>query len=477
MFDVSVHNQDNLSNSYSDAQLAGSICYKPSIEAAFIAAPKLSGKNALWKTKHHTTLMHANHYVSFILDKIPVSLVTFGLHLQNTYYNSSQRSGRFCTSMFDADYKDYVVKFIDRYTSLDSTSEIGRDILNWVQHGVNYFKTNLPRIAEKAGEAILDERPNYAGDLNEQSHRIAQEQLRYVISTIFPTGMMFTIDIPTLVALYECAWNIPLANLTKRMYDSVFKNSSLGSLVEDENPDKMFYIGDRRYRQAKKKLGDALELNYTPAFLNFTPTVIWAPKCVVSNDNSAQLNAMIFKRLTRIQENTSVDTLPFSPNANMLNDGFVDPTIESKVSVSVATFGQDQRHRSIDRGLPVVTGEIYVPPLLRGCDNFFKKHMKTYLDLAKRGGIENLIHFIPYGAVVSYTKRADFRAFHHETTKRLCLNAQEEIAQLSKLTIDQLFGNSSVDRPGPPCLIHGQCEEGKRYCGREIAGDFYRTLI
>jgi len=474
MFEVHINDRESLERAYFQSQLAAAICYQPTIAAAKTVAPKISVKDALWKTGHHTTLMHSNQHVSFLLDKIPVSLVTFGLHLQGAHYNTSQRSGRYCTSMFDSDYQDFVVKFIDRYTSLTSTSEIGMDILKWVKDGVKYFKNNLSTITEKARIAMKLERPNFNGDLDAQSQRIAQEQLRYVISTIFPTGMMYTINIPTLVALYECAWNVPLANLLKRMYGEVFGDEYLSTLVEDEDPDKMYHLASRRFRRCSDI---PLELSFTPEFASFETKIMRSPKSEVFCTNGSKTNAEMFKHLTRTQANASADVLQFSPNANYIGLRPVEQTIRSRVSVSVATFGQDQRHRSIVRGVPTVTGEIYVPPLLKGHEKFFRKHMKTYLELAEHGGTENLIHFIPYGAVVSYVKEADTRAFHHETTKRLCLNAQEEIYYLSEKTIDQMFGKNNDGRPGPPCIIHGKCPEGKRYCGREVADEIDRRLI
>lgn len=89
------------SKAYDDARFAGAMCYQPSIRAAMDNRFGLNVENTLFKPGHHTTMQHASHYMSFALDDIPVSLATFGLHMTHPFYNSSQRSGRYCLDIFD----------------------------------------------------------------------------------------------------------------------------------------------------------------------------------------------------------------------------------------------------------------------------------------------------------------------------------------------------------------------------------------
>src|SRR3989344_1287129 len=55
-------------------------------------------ENRLFKTSHHTTLEH--HSFTFDIEGISVSDITFGARLTSPFYNSDQRSGRFCAMMF-----------------------------------------------------------------------------------------------------------------------------------------------------------------------------------------------------------------------------------------------------------------------------------------------------------------------------------------------------------------------------------------
>ena len=54
--------------------------------------------NAVFNPGHHTTLQHS--YFTFFIEGISIGDITSGLHLNNPFYNSDQRSGRFCNEMF-----------------------------------------------------------------------------------------------------------------------------------------------------------------------------------------------------------------------------------------------------------------------------------------------------------------------------------------------------------------------------------------
>jgi len=473
MFEVLLHNpevvsdiskdvwQQNIGNSlaYSDAQIAASMCYQPSIREAFDKHENIPVKSGLFETGHHTTMQHARHYLSFLLDKVPVSTITFGLHLVNPFYNSSQRSGRYCTSMFKSDYQSYLWQFIDKYLQNVETS-VKHDIVGWVNSGVNYFQDNIEKVTEKALLAIGDERPHYSGNALLQAQRIAQEQLRNVISTIFPTGMMHTISLTTLLGMYECAWNGPLDDLLTQMCKKVFTNDEKLSQLWDE---RAFTPDD----------------SWAPEFLNASTNIIYNPVSTFLDDDMPGDDYLeIIAKYHNLLKGQKVNTLPFDPRANCIIEQ-MNTDIRTQVMMSTATFGQDQRHRTVRRGLPSVTGDIYLPPLLQESthERFFMKHMSKYHELIRRSSTKNMIHFIPYGAVVSYTKQGDLKAFYHETRKRLCINAQEEIWRMSNQTINQMFESGDLNRPGPPCITSGKCQEGKRFCGRDLQKPIKRILI
>ena len=71
-------------------------------------------------------------------------------------------------------------------------------------------------------------------------------------------------------------------------------------------------------------------------------------------------------------------------------------------------------------------------------------------------------------------KMADLNALIHEQGKRTCWCAQEEIYHLSVALREVLAeipeAKELLSVLAPPCFVCGKCQEGARYCGRDIKG-------
>jgi hypothetical protein len=165
----------------------------------------------------------------------------------------------------------------------------------------------------------------------------------------------------------------------------------------------------------------------------------------------------------------AVDTLPFDPMA-MDNNVY---SIRTEVELSTMTMGQDQRHRTIARGLPHITGNFYLPPLLKiaGLENAAEDFQDKWIDLIRTN--PDVANFVaPYGAIVRYQKRIGLNALLHEQEKRLCWCAQEEIYNLNIQLVNQLDRRGYaglVNEMKPHCAKYGVCLEGSRYCGRDMS--------
>ena len=166
-----------------------------------------------------------------------------------------------------------------------------------------------------------------------------------------------------------------------------------------------------------------------------------------------------------------VDRLHFTPE--MMENSIGD--IKARIQVSTATMGQDQRGRTIRRGIPKFTGNFYVPPVLRKLELEKKatETMRQWLEVSKVVTDPLSMILAPYGAMVSYRKSGSFNAIDHEQFKRHCWCAQEEICRLGllqRLAIENRFGKDSplLSMFEPPCYRDGICSEGDRYCGRNI---------
>ena len=102
------------------------------------------------------------------------------------------------------------------------------------------------------------------------------------------------------------------------------------------------------------------------------------------------------------------------------------------------------------------------------------KFMQEWLDLKNRVPAGLMQAVAPYGVMICYDKLADLNALIHEQGKRSCWCAQEEIYHLSVALRDVLACMPEADKLvsvlAPPCFICGKCQEGARYCGRDIKG-------
>ena len=413
---------------------------------------KIDVENRLFKVGHQTTLQH--WHATFSIEGVSVGDVTFGLHLASPFYNSDQRSGRFCSAMFsNPDYKAFE-RYIRGYWHEVTDSKLG-EIMEYIKFAIGHYQTNLDKATSLSRSYLSEERPNLpAKTLDANCGKIAQEQMRMFIPIIFPTALDYTINISSLVALWTCAWNSPMRTMTDMMRD----------LVLEANPEIsfMFNAETRRRDDWHPKLKKA------PFIVNvFCKPEHYLEECIVKE----------FVRPTA-GEMHPVDLLHFKPEMMDNSDSFINAGIH----ISCATMGQDQRHRTIKRTAPFFTGHVYMPPLLEGLElgNELARVMERWHSVSSDlpGPLSSIL--APYGAMVSYNKSGNLNAIAHEMAKRLCWCTQEEIYHLSLSMREQILEKHKELESifSPPCVKNGKCGEGARYCGRDMKklGFTYRKV-
>ena len=430
------------------AQHAAGTCYQA--EMPTFGTHALNVDSQLFKVGHHTTMEHWE--MTFEIEGIAVSDVTFGLHLTHPFYNSDQRSGRYCGAMFTNPNMLAIRKYITSLWPNVSDKMLER-ILAFILRGIAIYQHNMALATEIARKQLKKERP-FANDLflERNAPKIAQEQLRVFISTIFPTGLIHTIDLITLVSLYESAWSPGMRLLTHKMVGAVL----------DKFPELHFMFDSKR-RAAN---------DWSPKRLE-NRSIIW-------HKPHLALERVVNNKLFVIPDKEDihhVDRLQFMPKYAQNNLGRMDTAVE----MSVATMGQDQRHRTIARGEVSFTNGFYLPfvPLHCGLAEDARTFIDEWLELEAilPGTLWTAI--APYGAMVTYEKSGSFNAVFHEQHKRLCWCAQEEIYNLALMLrrgIERKFGSDSplLRIFEPPCYGEGRCAEGPRYCGRDIG---LRTFV
>jgi len=431
------------------AEHAAKTCYQGNIPEMRSGSDESTVKfveGKLFRTGHHTTLQHSSF--SFQIEGIAVGDVTFGLHLVNPFYDSDQRSGRFCSEMFlDPDFG--LIESYLRFFWPDEDPEKMEAVMSFVRDGADLYRSNLGRATSLAERLLHEERPFASRSVLSSAGKIAQEQLRNFIPVVFPTALIHSVDGSALVALWESAWTPVMRYVTDRMRDEVLR----------EYPEATFLFNPDRRRK-----GD-----WSP---DFEPVHGMRCRDVPYLDLNVDPESRSFV-VPDPDDTHPVDRLHFHPDfmENSVED------VDTTVWLSVATMGQDQRHRTVRRGAPKFTGDFYLPPIMEmlGLTEQAQQYLESWRDLVARHGVSRSLGTLvaPYGAMVTYRKKGSFNAVAHEQAKRLCWCAQQEIYEVSRQLRESVVsrsGNGDLIRMfEPPCYRTGKCAEGDRYCGRDIS--------
>ncbi len=439
IIEVSIISETNLTPLKSISH-AAKTCYNSAIPK--IDSDPLDVENQLAKTGHHTTMEH--YFITYSIDGISIGDITFGLHLTSPFYNSDQRSGRYCKKMFSEPNLEEIIQYIDGFWEIENGAK--EKIYKYLDKCVKIYQDNIGKGTESAEKLLKAERPYISEDNLKSSSKIAQEQLRVFFPVIFPTGLDITLDLTALASLYYSAWNPVMRHITDRMKE----------LFLEKHPEMKFLFDIEKRNNndwSLNILSTDAEIKYNPSALLLS---IGNPELFISPKSS---------------DMHPFDKLHFLPEYMNNNIG----NVESEIEVSVATMGQDQRHRTIRRGEPKFTGNFYLPPIAKdlNLENIAREIINDWISL-KNIIPETLWAILaPYGAMVSYKKSGSFNAVTHECQKRLCWCAQEEIynisRQLREQFVDKLgFDNKLLSILEPPCYKTGICTEGKRYCGRDM---------
>ena len=412
---------------------AAKICYTADVPEL---GQLIQVKERLFTPGHHTTIEH-NHF-TFLLNGLSVSSVLFGIHLNAPYYNSDQRSGRF-SKMYDNPDIESIREYLH---SFYPTEDIDSAIC-FIQKGVDIYQRHIRSLTDLSAQIIRRDRPFATEKYIEQNaKKFAQEQLRVFISQVTPTALVTTVNTSALAALWRVAWSPEMRQITDKMRDAVLS----------VQPD-IAYMFDETKRTGQ---------DWFPRLEQKIATIRTEPVCTLL---AADPGTEVIPSMK-----DSVDLLPFSPFA--MNNQI--RTIHTQIEVSCGTMGEDQRHRSIHRGEPVITGAFYVPPLLAmaGLQETARNYMQDYLDLSDKLSPALMTTIMPYGAMARYEKQATVNALLHEQGKRLCWCAQEEISEIARQLRAALKQKhlSLGDKLAPPCYT-GSCHEGVRFCGRQTRRD------
>lgn len=426
------------------ASHAAKMCYNPKTP---VLGETMNVKAALFNPGHHTTFEHTDY--TFVIEGIAVGDITLGFHLCSPFYNSDQRSGRYCTEMFANPDVVGIAQYIRAYYPSLTEKKIW-EITDYVEECIDTYNRYKDKAAIVAEKALRSQRPHYPEqDYEALADKIAQEQMRVLIPVIMPTAFDYSVNLTTIVALYKSAFTPVMRAVTAMMADLVTHHDprTRFMFVRDELPEREHWMGIDR-------LPDRVKL-------------VKQPTCRLLDIDHADMF-----QLPSDDVRHPVDQLHFLPE--MMDNSIGSVTTE--LTLSLMTMGQNQRHRTVHRGSPRFTGGFYLAPLLSRCKGLpeaARSLAEKWVSLSQDLPPALSASIAPYGAMVTYVTKGDFNALIHEHGKRGCFNAQEEVYHLStqlRAQIIKKLGRLSplVSIFNPPCYNYGKCLEGKRYCGREI---------
>ncbi len=441
------------------ARYAASCCYQPELPDLEKFKGSLNVKKKLVGVGHHTTLEHQNF--SFYINGIGISAITLGLHLvHKPQHTSSQRSGRFCSDMFSSPNFKGILGYIKFFWPEIDPSALD-EIMDYITTGYRIYQENIGRGTGIAKKIIREERPNAGEEYVEANgSKFAQEQMRMVIPTILPTGIVFSTNLISLWSMFNTAWLPDIKFVLGEMIELVKReHSETKKIFLEMGEDTSKIIAEHNDNFLKELVAD---LKIGEGTIRYKPEL--------------ELMACGFRNMI-IPDGKLRHPFNLTPYIPSFMDNETRK-VACQIIVSLATMGQDQRHRTIDRGIPRFTGDFYIPPIMKemGIEQEIERFFTKWVALKGIIPASLLVEIAPYGAMVSYRKTGGGNAIAHEMGKRTCFCAGEEIYHLSKSFLEWLDGdwigsdgiNSFLNCLSPKCITSGVCAEGKRCCGRDM---------
>jgi len=317
--------------------------------------------------------------------------------------------------------------------------------MEYVKKARDIYDENIDNATMLSEKFITEERPYAGKEVTKNIPKFAQEQSRVLIPLIFPTALLFTIDIITLVSMYETAWSPGMRYATDEMV----------RLFVEKFPNCEFL-----FKKERRRLHDWT----IPFDSNSAINILYKPEATLL---SSDKNITLANR----DDMHYLDKLHFMPE---MMDNSVN-NMNLLVQVSLATKGQDERHRTLRRGKQKFTNNFYLPPILKELklEDAALGLMKEWARIRSMVPETLGVSLAPYGAMISYEKSGSFNAVMHESGKRTCWCAEEGVYHLSvasRVEVERKFGSDSdlLAMFEPPCFRTGVCVEGDRYCGRNI---------
>ncbi len=391
---------------------------------------------SIFKSGHHTTMQHTQ--ITMLINGMSRHLIWRLLH-SHSFYNSEQVSQRYAKMKLEnfvypknSDKQEWQKFYGDKFNDYEKLIEILTP----------YIKQKLPKFKKK------------------EAKKKAQEMARYILPVGMSAYLYHSVNVITLLRYISVAQHLPEAREEAMEFAKLIEkkllelDSSLAPLIE--------------YAKKTKPTFPKNDLTNIKKKLNIKD------ECVKVFDIVQPLDY-------EINENYG-DILR---NSQMFYDGAVLGGFSSYMKLSLSADAQNQRHRRSFAIRPKINlnRDFYIPPIIKANKEALKIYEKANIN--SYDFIEQQIKKIDfseaiYGLLNSHNieiiERNDFSSFHHKAQMRLCLNAQEEIFDITYAQVEGLreLNVKNIDKFLPPCSIRAKlnlkpiCPEGNRFCGVKV---------
>ena len=400
----------------------------------------------LFKSGHHTTMQHSTF--TFEIEGISRLLIWRLFHSHGNY-NSDQSSQRY--AKIKPSEENYIYpKSVNK--------EQAKNLYEDLYKAYEKLSKELTIIFEKDSNPMV----------RKSASKKAMELARYVLPQSTKAHLYHSINLITALRYIKAAEIIPEAKneakeLAKILEEEILKiEPEYKSLIEETKKQKAEFPN--------------IDLNKFPLIKDSKNSIIfdinhgYGEPNNINYANGLNLNAL------------------FYPTETI--SGF---TVRMKLSLSADA--QNQRHRT-SKGIrePLLISlektnskpleeKVFIPEII----NKYKELKEIYLEAISKSfkfienikdiaDKEDISYFLPNAFLIEVVERNDLSNFTHKAKLRTCINAQEEIRNITEEIIEELQLNGVEESfyLVPPCVfrqranIKPYCSEGSRYCGIKI---------
>ncbi len=389
---------------------------------------------SIFKSGHHTTLQHT--HFTLLISGMSRLLIWRLLH-SHSFYNSEQVSQRYAKS-----------NLANVFIPKDGDEQIWQDFYSRKFTEYNKLVEILtPHIFNKLPKFKQKDTPKRAGEL-----------ARYIFPIGLTAYLYHTVNLLTILRYINVAKSLPEATNEALKFAELLEE---GLLKIDNKLAPLINF-------AKKEKA---------VFPDFD-----------KNDlEKYKIKGAVFDVVGDLKKATGDRYSGILRTSQMLFDESILGGFSSTMRLSLSADAQNQRHR---RSLAIrpkletdFNVDFYIPEIIRELPeaeiiykNSIVDSYNFFLKMREKLSFGESAYAIPNGHLITIIERNDWSSFAHKAQMRLCLNAQEEIFNL---TLDQVKKIKELEIDGnenllPPCGLRWRdkifpiCPEGDRFCGVKV---------